>query len=77
MLHTLRGRVFRLRCGFFYFWSRARPETVNDLLSGLFRAPEIRLAPVLHRGMAYEEVVKKTDRPLPLLVSRRPVWYIV
>ena len=34
MLHGLRGQFFRLRCAFFYFWSRARPE--NALLSGLF-----------------------------------------
>ena len=26
MLHGLRGRVFHMRCGFFYFWPRARPE---------------------------------------------------
>ena len=71
MLHTLRGRAFRLRCSFFYFRPRLRPET-TILLSGLFRA-----LPRSYRGMAYKEGVKKTDRSLPLLVSHRPVWYIV
>src|SRR5215217_8270477 len=36
-LRALRGQFFHLRCAFFYFWSRARPET-TVLLSGLFRA---------------------------------------
>jgi hypothetical protein len=31
------GASFHMRSGFFYFWSRARPETTT-LLSGLFHA---------------------------------------
>jgi hypothetical protein len=38
MLHGLRGQGSHMPSAFFYFWSRARPEIANTLLSGLFLA---------------------------------------
>jgi hypothetical protein len=39
MMHALRGQLSLSRAlRFLYFWPRARPESVNDHLSGLFLA---------------------------------------